>query len=83
MCAVIGVFTVVNILSRVAQYKKNGAENQSSVSRRVHAICRLMAYKSWHVRGLGWYSPTLGIMILGVCGVVFFFGESSLLDKRT
>lgn len=37
------------------------------------ATSRLLSYKSFHLRGLGWYSPPLGVILLGLCGVIYFF----------
>ncbi|KUJ12464.1 uncharacterized protein LY89DRAFT_208058 [Mollisia scopiformis] len=69
MCAVIGVFMISNIISKVSKRSASG----NSIVQRGLAATRLLAYKTFHVRGLGWYSPPLGVILLGLCGVIYFF----------
>jgi Ferric reductase like transmembrane component len=38
----------------------------------VVAACRYLSYKGWKVNLLHWYTPPLGIALLGAVGVVFF-----------
>lgn len=39
------------------------------------ATGRFLSYRSFHLRGLKWYSPSVGVMLLGICGAIYFFGE--------
>lgn len=34
---------------------------------------RYIGYKGFYVKGVDWYSPSIGIMLLGLLAVVFFF----------
>ena len=38
---------------------------------------RFLSYKGFHLRGLKWHSPSIGVMLLGLAGVVYFFGSYS------
>jgi len=33
--------------------------------------------RAYHVSAFDWYSPPLGVMVVGVIGVVFFMGEKN------
>lgn len=81
MCAVIGVFMLSNIVSKVSKRSKSSTTSGNSLMQRGLATSRLLSYKSFHVRGLGWYSPPLGVILLGLCGVIYFFCEY-LLNRR-
>jgi len=39
----------------------------------VLAGLRYLAYRGFHVRGLKWNSAPVGVLVLGVAGVLFFF----------
>ena len=39
---------------------------------------RYLAYRSFYVPAFKWYSPVLGVMLLGIAGFVYFMGEFDL-----
>ncbi|KAI9666466.1 MAG: hypothetical protein M1821_004402 [Bathelium mastoideum] len=43
-----------------------------TVIRKVRASARFLAYKSFRIPFLRWYSPSLGIILIGALGFVFF-----------
>ena len=45
---------------------------RSSLYRRTQAGLRYLSYKSWKIDFLRWFSPSLGVLLLGAAGVVFF-----------
>lgn len=75
ICAVIGVFTVANVLARFSRSSKGDGLRKNGLWQHLIAISRYNAYKSFHIRGLNWFSPSVGVMLLGACGAVYFFGE--------
>ena len=74
MCAVIGVFTIGNIISTISR-RSRSRTSENLTWRRGLATGRFLSYRSFHIQGLRWYSPSAGVMLLGVCGAVYFFGE--------
>jgi len=76
MCAVIGVFTIADIMSRLTRRSKVNSLIGNSIGQRVLATSRFLAYRTFHLRGLRWYSPSVGVMLLGICGVIYFFGTA-------
>ncbi|RDW65558.1 hypothetical protein BP5796_10250 [Coleophoma crateriformis] len=73
ICAVVGVFTISNILSRLSRSPKGNGLRSNGLWQRFVALSRYNAYRSFHLRGLNWFSPSVGVMLLGVCGAVYFF----------
>jgi len=74
MCAVIGVFTIGNIVTRLTRRSKGKTLGGNLVWQQILATIRFLAYKTFHLRGLRWYSPSVGVMLLGVAGAIYFFG---------
>jgi hypothetical protein len=74
MCAVIGVFTIGNMISTISR-RSRSRTSENLTWRRGLATGRFLSYRSFHIQGLRWYSPSAGVMLLGVCGAVYFFGE--------
>lgn len=70
LCATVGVFTVVHFATR---YSPPSVKN-SGIWRRVSAVARYLAYKCFRLPGLVQNSSSLGVLLLGVIGTVFFFG---------
>ena len=75
MCAVIGVFTIANTISKISKRSKTKASSGNQTWEKVLAATRFLSYKVFHLRGLKWYSPPIGVMLLGVAGVVYFLGR--------
>jgi hypothetical protein len=74
MCAVIGVFIIGNIISTTLRRSKSTTSGNPTW-RRGLATGRFLSYRSFHIQGLRWYSPSAGVMLLGVCGAIYFFSE--------
>jgi ferric-chelate reductase len=74
MCAIIGVFTIGNIILTISRRSKSRASGNLTW-RRGLATGRFLSYRSFYIQGLRWYSPSAGVMLLGVCGAIYFFGE--------
>jgi hypothetical protein len=72
MCAVIVVFTVANIIAKISKRTKTKTSSGNQAWKKVLAATRFLSYKGFHIRGLKWYSPSIGVMLLGCCwsGVV-------------
>lgn len=81
MCAVIAVFTIGNVLSTISRRSRSGKSLNRAWQRGL-AAGRFFSYRSFFIRGLSWYSPSAGIMLLGICGAIFFFGELSAMHFR-
>ncbi|EAW13403.1 ferric reductase family protein [Aspergillus clavatus NRRL 1] len=69
MCAIIGVFTTVHYTS---QYAPPWIK-RTAIWRRVAAVLRYLSYKGYQMSALHYRSPSLGVILLGLVGVVFFF----------
>ncbi|KAF2117467.1 ferric reductase like transmembrane component-domain-containing protein [Lophiotrema nucula] len=70
MCA-IGVFIIGHVLSsHVLGYRRFRGP---SIWRKSIATLRYLAYRGFHVRALGWNSASVGVLLLGLVGTVFFF----------
>jgi hypothetical protein len=74
MCAVIGVFTLGNIVSVISRRSKSSAGGNATLQKGI-ATGRFFSYRSFQLRSFRWYSPSIGVMLLGTCGAIYFFGE--------
>jgi ABC-type uncharacterized transport system permease subunit len=78
MCAIIVVFTVSNIIAKISKRTKTKTSSGNQAWKKVLAATQFLSYKGFHIRGLKWYSPSIGAMLLGVAGVVYFLGKHPL-----
>lgn len=70
LCAVIGVFTISNILVRFApEWLK-----RTRIWRTTTSASRYLAYRGYRLPALRYWSPSLGVILLGLAGAVFFLG---------
>ena len=76
MCAVIGVFAISNLLVRFAPDRVK----RTRLWRMFTSTSRYLSYRGYRLPALGYWSPALGVGILGAIGAVFFFGRR--LDLR-
>jgi hypothetical protein len=72
MCT-IGVFMISHILSTLLGYR---GLSEPPIWRRITAVVRYLSYRGFHVKALRWNSAPLGILLLGLVGIVFFFCKS-------
>lgn len=72
LCAVTAVFAIAHLWNLIAA---SGRPVHRSARNPVVATLRYLSYRSFYVRAFDWHSPVLGVMLLGVVGSVFFFGE--------
>jgi ferric-chelate reductase len=82
MCAIIGVFAIAHFLSRRAPLPVK----RSAVWRKTTAAMRYLSYQGYQVPSLRYWSPSLGVILLGLVGFIFFFGgciPGRLLDFVT
>ena len=70
LCATIGFFTIVHFLSKYAPVRAK----RSGIWRKTTAIGRYLAYKGYELPSIRYCSPSLGVILLGIVGTVFFFG---------
>jgi len=75
MCAVVGVFTISNLLSKVSGGGKMKDGRGVRAWDKVVALTRFLSYKGFYLKGLKWYSPSVGVILLGLAGAVYFFGK--------
>ena len=73
----VAMFIVGNVLSRWSP----ASLRTNNLWRKAVASMRYVSYKSYSIRPLGWWSPPLGIMVLGGIATIFFFG--TLTDSRS
>lgn len=71
LCAVSGVFALAHVWNR-AMWSTNQAARPSRNP--IVAGLRYLSYRSFHVRAFSWYSPVLGVILLGLVGFVYFMG---------
>ncbi|KAJ5201776.1 uncharacterized protein N7498_006439 [Penicillium cinerascens] len=69
LCAVIGVFTVSNLLVRFSP----DWVKRTRVWRASTSASRYMAYRGYRFPVVHYWSPPLGVIVLGLVGAVFFF----------
>jgi ferric-chelate reductase len=70
MCAVIGIFTISNLLVRLAPDRVK----RTRPWRMFTSVSRYFSYRGYRSPALRYWSPALGVVILGVLGAAFFFG---------
>ncbi|KAF8536154.1 ferric reductase NAD binding domain-containing protein [Trichophaea hybrida] len=69
----IALFGVVRLLSMAAQRPATREKlRNSNIGKRTLAGWRYLSYRAYHVPAFSWYSPPLGVMLVGVIGIVFF-----------
>lgn len=79
-CAIVFVFAVPHVLSRIWRAsKRENPLKSNKIWQRAVASSRFLGYRSFHLRGLNWYSPAAGVMLLGLAGVIYFFGNSQTM----
>ena len=61
MCAVIGVFTIGDIISIVSRRSKSRTNGNPAWQKGL-AAGRFLSYRSFYLCGLRWYSPSLGVV---------------------
>ena len=71
MCAVIGIFAILHFIRRL-QPQRNQLSDKS------HAAVRFLSYRGFHIRGLSWYSSTVGVVALIAIGILFFSSKTVL-----
>ncbi|RMZ37285.1 ferric-chelate reductase [Aspergillus flavus] len=69
LCATIGFFTIVHFLSKYAPVQAR----RSGIWRKTTAVGRYLAYKGYQLPAIRYCSPSLGVMLLGIIGTIFFF----------
>jgi ferric-chelate reductase len=69
-CAVIAVFAISNILVKVLP----DWVKRTRVWRVTTSVSRYMSYRGYRFPVLKYWSPSLGVILLGIVGTVFFFG---------
>jgi ferric-chelate reductase len=73
MCAVIGIFTISNLLVRLAPDRVK----RTRPWRMFTSGSRYLSYRGYRLPTLRYWSPALGVIILGILGAAFLFGEFS------
>lgn len=69
--AVIVFFTALRLLAKT----KPASATERGPWQKAVAFSRYLAYRSYVLRPLAWYSPSLGVLVLGALGTIFYFGE--------
>ncbi|KAJ5503145.1 hypothetical protein N7463_006019 [Penicillium fimorum] len=69
ICAVIGVFTISNLLVRLTPDRVK----RTRPWRMFTSVSRYLSYRGYRLPALQYWSPALGVVILGALGAVFFF----------
>lgn len=71
-------------LARLAHQSRGIKSGKSIVSSRFLsrplAIFRFFSYRSFAIKSLGWYSPTLGVILIG-CAAWVYFGSALYCDS--
>ena len=70
-CAIIGVFAISNFLAKSAPERVK----RTRVWRATTSFSRYMAYRGYRFPVLKYWSPSLGVLMLGIIGAAFFFGR--------
>jgi hypothetical protein len=71
LCAVSGVFALARLWQRATASSTRASRASTNP---VVAGLRYLSYRSFYVPTLSWYSPVLGVMLLGLAGFVYFMG---------
>lgn len=71
MCTVLFGFVLAKFIS-VARRPSYGS---ATLMERLLAGGRVLSSKQYRLRYLGWYSPPLGLLMVGLTGVIFFVCE--------
>ncbi|PLB40507.1 ferric reductase family protein [Aspergillus candidus] len=71
LCATVGVFAVGHLLSKYAPDRLR----RTGLWRRATLVARYLSYKCFRLRlpAVAYSSPSLGVLLLGIVGVAFFF----------
>ena len=71
LCAVSGLFALAHLWNRTTATAGTlaRASNNPAV-----AGLRYLSYRSFYIRAFSWYSPVLGVILLGLAGFVYFMG---------
>ncbi|KAJ5708207.1 Riboflavin synthase-like beta-barrel [Penicillium malachiteum] len=69
-CAVIGLFAISNFLVR---YSPDWVK-RTRVWRATTSMSRYLAYRGYGLKTLRYWSPSLGVLLLGIVGAGFFLG---------
>lgn len=67
--ATILVFSIVYLLDLLA----SGSIKSSSLARRSTAVFRFLSYRTFRIPFLNWNSASLGVLVLGAIGIIYFF----------
>ncbi|KAH8684246.1 ferric reductase [Tricladium varicosporioides] len=74
MCAIIGSFMVAHYSGRLlALLKKDNPLRGNNSWQKVVGTVRYLSNKTFRVQALGWYSSSMGAILLGLAGVMYFF----------
>ncbi|KAE9992665.1 hypothetical protein EG327_008266 [Venturia inaequalis] len=66
----IGIFIIGHFISRVLGYRRFRGP---ALWQKLIASIRYLSYRGFHVRALRWNSAPVGVLLLGLAGVAFFF----------
>lgn len=69
MCS-IGIFIIGHVVSRVLG---THVDRGPWLLRRATAVIRYLSYRGFHVASLRWNSAPVGLLLLALVGVIFFF----------
>lgn len=68
-CATVGVFGIANFLAKYAPVQVK----RSDAWKKVTAGLRYLAYRGYELPVVRYWSPSLGVILLGLAGTVFCF----------
>lgn len=66
----IGIFIIGYVLTQILSL--SGSRGPPLWQRSVAAV-RYLSYRGFHVKALGWNSAPIGLLLLAVVGMTFFF----------
>lgn len=78
MVAFIGVFGLSNVARRFIK----PAESSNPAVQRIVAVLRYLSYRGYLFRPFNWTSPSLGVLIMGAAGFVYFTGMMLFLMPK-
>lgn len=78
LCAVIAVFAISNFLVRYAPERVK----RTRIWRATTSTSRYLAYRGYRFPVLRYWSPSLGVILLGLAGAVFFLGMWNSCDAK-